>query len=104
MASSQRPSGQLQVDDSRWVVVYPAYLNADYSFAKVRRPRGAGVSRPGGGGRSFPCEGFADGAAGEIFLAPGAILFVSWVGGVGPVPGVAAPRATRRRCHGGAAQ
>jgi len=42
MASSQRPSGQLQVDDSRWVVVYPAYLNADYSFAKVRRPRGGG--------------------------------------------------------------
>ena len=40
MASSQRPSAQLQVDDSRWVVVYPAYLNANYSFAQVRRPRG----------------------------------------------------------------
>ncbi|OSX71321.1 hypothetical protein BU14_0556s0007 [Porphyra umbilicalis] len=47
MASSQRPSGQLQVDDSRWVVVYPAYLNADYSFAKGRKiPKAAAVAAP----------------------------------------------------------
>lgn len=39
-SSSRRPQFQPQVDASRWVVIYPAYLNVNYSFAQVRMAGG----------------------------------------------------------------
>ncbi|GAB0491854.1 hypothetical protein MMPV_003109 [Pyropia vietnamensis] len=46
-SSSRRPQFQPQVDATRWVVIYPAYLNANYSFAQGRKiPKSAAVADP----------------------------------------------------------
>lgn len=46
--SSGRPQFQPTVDAARWVVIYPAYLNVNYSFAQVRAAGGRQRRRAAG--------------------------------------------------------